>query len=658
MVILMKKYINLTLHYCFYISALLFLPKEISIFVCIFLISCLAMENIFFTILPMVLCFFLPLTFIYILIPVYLCHVCLYYFMKKNRFYALGVYTLSTLICFIVLWILQGFQSITLQIMLFLLVLYAIINILYVYQKNNQTIVIVPYNQKLIDLTMLLGYFLIIFFYGESKYLMYFLFMQLFLIHDYKYNLLFTGIYAVTLAIQNHTLLPQILSSTAISFFPVGICLDLNYDSLLWIPFFLYSIAVNITILRDKKLSIEHDYINALFEDFNKYIKNLNTEYNKNIKIKEMKEKKLEEISSTYCANCSKTTLCKTKTDKRYCFLSAAMLGLSQNIYGCPYYSRFKLDMNVENVNKSFEYSAIKSLAFELSYLYNQSLALKKDYEKFITLLYNHDYLVTDLDINLASSSLYFSICLDKRKPIIESILLKCSYKAFGEVLDMKIVEDKIYFFKKPMLKITYAHTVLAKEGNLISGDNYYIKKDYNSSYIFALSDGMGSGYAAYTESIDALKTVSNLSSYHFRVKTILKLLEDIYELRSNYDRYATLDFLSIDTANRKMNLYKMGSSTTYILHNHKLLTYENQALPLKLDDVNSAYELDLFSGDYIFLLSDGISDFISNQEFYQIVEKADQSADEVCYSIIEYIRKKEKNDLKDDLSLIVIKAI
>lgn len=304
---------------------------------------------------------------------------------------------------------------------------------------------------------------------------MYFLFMQLFLIHDYKYNLLFTGIYAVTLAIQNHTLLPQILSSTAISFFPIGICLDLNYDSLLWIPFFLYSIAVNITILRDKKLSIEHDYINALFEDFNKYIKNLNTEYNKNIKIKEMKEKKLEEISSTYCANCSKTTLCKTKKDKRYCFLSAAMLGLSQNIYGCPYYSRFKLDMNVENVNKSFEYSAIKSLAFELSYLYNQSLALKKDYEKFISLLYNHDYLVTDLDINLASSSLYFSICLDKRKPIIESILLKCSYKAFGEVLDMKIVEDKIYFFKKPMLKITYAHTVLAKEGNLISGDNYYI---------------------------------------------------------------------------------------------------------------------------------------------------------------------------------------
>ena len=138
----------------------------------------------------------------------------------------------------------------------------------------------------------------------------------------------------------------------------------------------------------------------------------------------------------------------------------------------------------------------------------------------------------------------------------------------------------------------------------------------------------------------------------------ILKLLEDIYELRSNYDRYATLDLLSVDTANRKINLYKMGSSTTYILHNNQLFSYENKSLPLKLDEVNSSYELDVFSGDYIFLLSDGISDFINKNEFYNLVQDGNQSADELCYSIIEYIKKKENNNLKDDLSLIVIKAI
>ncbi|MDE6660726.1 MAG: SpoIIE family protein phosphatase [Anaeroplasmataceae bacterium] len=653
----MKKYAVFALHYCFYIASLLFLPKDISIFTAGFLISILALENIWFTILPLSICFYLPLSHTYILIAIFAYHILLYPFIKKNRFYALGVFGLSSLTIFTVLYILQGFHADTLKIMLYLLVIYAVINALYAFQKIDQKNVIIPYQQKLIELTMILGYFFIVFYYCQNTYVMYFLFMQLFLIRDFKYNLVFTLLYALLIGIKDYTQLSTILLPTAISYMPITIAFTFTYKNILWIFGIVYSILVTLLPFTDKKLSIEQNYINTLFDDFNKYITNLNEEYNKNLKIKELKEKKFNEISKTYCSTCMKSTLCRTKLEKRYSFLSAAMLGYRQNIYDCPYYNRFVIDANTENMNKSFEYSAMKSLSFELSYLYNQSLALKKEYEKFISLLFSFGYPINALDINLASSSLYFSIKIDTHKPIIESLFLRCAYKAFGERLEIKRTNDQIYFYKKAQIKITYAHTVLAKEGNLMSGDNYYIKKDYNNSYVFALSDGMGSGYNAYTESIDALKTISTLSSYHFRTKTILKLLEDIYELRSNYDRYATLDFLSIDPASRKMNLYKMGSSTTYIYHNQKLLKYENQALPLKLDDVNSAYELDLFSGDFIFLLSDGISDFMENKEFENLINQ-EQTAEEACYSIVDYLKKKEKGKLKDDLSLIVIKAI
>lgn len=498
----MKKYAVLTLHYCFFITSLLFLPKEISLWAAGFLVSVLSLENICFTLLPLILGFYLPLSHTYILIAVFAYHILLYPFIKRNRFYALGVYALSSLTAFIVLYIIQGFSLTSLIAMLFSLVIYGVINMLYVYQQTNQKINIIPYNQKLIDLTMLLGYVFMIHYYSTNSYVILFLFMQLFLIRDFKYNIVFMCVYAMLVGIPNHSNLPQILMPTAVSYLPISVLFTFTFKNLLWILGMLYSIVIMILPLTEKKLTIEQNYINTLFEDFNKYIQTLNTEYDKNVKIMEVKEKRFEEISREYCLSCSKNTLCKTRLDKRYSFLSAAMLGYKQNIYDCPYYSRFQIHANVENMNKAYEYSAIKSLSYELSYLYNQSLALKKDYEKFISLLYTYGYPVCALDINLASPSLYFSVEIHTRKVLIEALLLRCAYKAFGEPLELKIVDQKIYFFKKPMLKITYAHTILAKEGNLMSGDNYYIKKDYNSSYVFALSDGMGSGYNAYTESI------------------------------------------------------------------------------------------------------------------------------------------------------------
>ncbi len=652
----MKKYLIFIINYCFFISSLLFLPKIISLNMIILLIAILTLDNIYFSFLPLILCLYLPTTYIYIIVVVYLYHLILYPFIKKCRLYSLSVYLLSNLTSFLILFILKEFDITYLKIILFNLIIFGIINIFYKFEKINNKYEIIPYQKKLIDLTLLLNYFLVIYFNSNNKYLIYFLFMQLFLIKDLKYNILFTIIYTI-LEITNNNLLTDILISSSISYMPLTVLLTFKYKNILWIVGLLYTITITIISFFDKKITIEDNYINNLFDDFNKYIDKLGDEYNKNIKIKTLKENKYKEICNNYCNNCYKNTVCKKDLRQRYAFISSAMLGYQNNIYKCSYYNNFDLNLNIDNINKSYEYSAIKSLSLELSYLYNQSLFYKKEYEKFLFLLSNYNYTIENLDINLASSSLYFSITLKNNNRVIESLLLKCAYKAFGEELELKQINNKIYFYKKPLIKISYAHTILAKDGNIMSGDNYYIKKDYNNSYTFVLSDGMGSGYNAYTESIDALKTIISLSSYHFRTQTILKLLEDIYELRSNYDRYATLDFLSINSATRKINLYKMGSTTTYIYHNERLLIYENKTLPLKLDEVNSAFELDIYSGDFIFLLSDGISDFITSNEFESLIN-TNLSAEDTCYNIVEYLKKKENGKLKDDISLIVIKVI
>lgn len=657
----MKKIIQLVLHYIFFISVLLFLPNEVKLYSIILLISILSFEQIYYSILPLIICFYLPLEYSIIILILFTCNLLLYPFTKKNRFYAITIYFLSQLSLFIILFFDNGFSLNSLQILLFYLIIYSLVNILHTFAIIDGKYYILPYNQKLIYLTLILSYLFILLKHSTNELLILFLFMQLFILKDMKYNIIFIGIYT-TLFLFFDISYSSIITASAISFFPPIIFLLFSYDNYLVIPLIIYTIVLTMFNFKPKRIKYDDDYINSIFQDFTKYLNQLSYEFDKSNYLQTIKQEKLIEISEEYCTKCQKFSLCKSKLDRRYSFISAAMHGANNNIYDCPHYNDFYVNTNIEIKPSNFEYSGIKALSDELSFLYNQSLALKKDYEYFIGLLDSYGYKTSNIDIHLSSSTLYFTLYFSKEKQIIELLFIKLAYKAFGEKIEIKIINESnriiVHFYKAPIIKISYAHTILAKDNNLMSGDNYYIKKDYNSSYIFALSDGMGSGYNAYKESSEALKLISTLTSYRFSTKTILKLLEDLYELKSNYDRYATLDFLSINTANRKMNLYKMGSTTTYILHNHQLIAYENKALPLKLDDVNSSYEIDINPGDYVFLLSDGISDFITKEEFHSIVSNGSESVDNMCDNIIQYIKKKEQNELKDDLSLIVIKAI
>ncbi len=651
----MKKYISLILNYCFFISSLLFLDNNVSILLICLLISILVLDDIRFIVLPLIMIVWVPSVYKLIIIGIYLITLLGYKFIKRNRYYALSIYIINILLITAVLSSLNLYNINTLYLSLLLIVIYGIVNVFHTfYNCNNKNYIMTKYS-TLITCTLLLTYLIIFYFNNVNAYLYYFLFMQIYLIKDIKYNILFSIILGTFLFKTN--MINILYESISVSFFPLSVIFILDYSKPLSLIILVFGAVINIININQKRVTIENDYINQLFNDFSKYINNLNYEYNKNDMIKEIKETKLEEYSSSYCAYCNKQTLCKHKLDKRYSFLSGAMMGLKQNVYDCPYYNDFKLNLNYHQMNKSFEYSAIKLLAFELSTLYNQSLLNKKEYEKFINILGNIGYYIYDLNINFNNPSTFFSFKLSSKQPPIESFIIKTAYSSFGEELELKVKDLTYYIFKKPKLKISYAHAVLAKEGNLISGDNYYIKKDYNSSYIFALSDGMGSGYNAYMESVDTLKLIKTLSTYHFRMKTILKLLEDMYELRANYDNYATLDLLTLDTANKSASLYKMGSTTTYVMHNNSLISYQNKALPLKLDEMNSSFTFDINSGDIIFLLSDGITDFVNQKEFESLID-ASLSPDILCNKIIEYIKTKEKSKLKDDLSLIVIKSI
>jgi|GEM_PF-1985600 len=657
----MKKYFILAIRYTFYIAALLFFDDYIKVIGAILLISTLFLDNKYYSILPIILCFYIDSIYTIILISVILYHFILKSFIKRNRYYALSVFILSLLTSNILILINKSYNLNILFVSLISLIIYSIINMLHIYHNKGNKHYTIALNDNLIHLTLLLGYLLLIIFYNPLDYLFFFLFMQLFIINDIKYNLIFFIVSILMYLFRYQSLNIENLSYISTSFIPHILLFKFDYTKAISYLYALYAILVSLLAINKKNKKLETDYISNLFKDFKKYINDLNIEYDNLNTLKELKENHLEAIQNTFCNSCKEDSICKYKQDKRYSFLCNAMNNDNNNIYNCPHYNEFYFNNNIQARTSFLQFNAITSLADELEYLYNQNIKMASCYNKFLNELSFYEYNILNIDINLAAPTIYFSLVLSKEKQIIEEIFLRLSHKAFHEELAIKTIENEndyiIYIYKKPKVRLDYSHKILAKNENIISGDNYYIKKDFNESYIFALSDGMGSGHNAYRESSETLKLISHLSTYHFSLKTILKMLENIYDLKCEYDSYATLDILNINTSNMKLNLYKLGSSTTYIYHNGELKPFENKALPLKLDDINSAYELEYFKDDVILLLSDGISDFISRLELKNEIN-FNKSSEDIQNQIINKLLLKEKNELKDDASLIVIKII
>ena len=142
----MKKYILLTLHYSFFITSLLFLNDNTTLLLINLLFSILILENIYFIVLPLILCFYLPLQYTYIIIGILLIYIASYPFIKKNRLYPLFVYIMNTILINVLLNILNLYNTNVLYLSLFLFIIYSIINLLHIFYKNSNNYYIISKN--------------------------------------------------------------------------------------------------------------------------------------------------------------------------------------------------------------------------------------------------------------------------------------------------------------------------------------------------------------------------------------------------------------------------------------------------------------------------------------------------------------------------------
>ncbi len=299
-------------------------------------------------------------------------------------------------------------------------------------------------------------------------------------------------------------------------------------------------------------------------------------------------------------------------------------------------YEVFKVDMVWKNrIGESRELvsqqleglsNVISNLATEI----NTDIHFKADLEDLIlNELSNNGVKATDVIVfenkwNKYEVSIFHRGCGGKRACIssIEKIVsqvvgkkmvkeeTECQQKLKNNLCTLKLVEEETF-------KVTTGVAKVAKHGGTISGDSYTFMNTGDGKYIVAISDGMGSGQKAATQSKATINLLEQFMESGFDKETTVKLINSILVLKSSEDSFTTIDLSIIDLYKGEVEFVKIGAVPTYIKHSEKIDTIKSVSLPA---GILSNVEVELVhkkvnSGDFLIMMSDGVVDSFNVKE-------------------------------------------
>lgn len=130
------------------------------------------------------------------------------------------------------------------------------------------------------------------------------------------------------------------------------------------------------------------------------------------------------------------------------------------------------------------------------------------------------------------------------------------------------------------------------------------------------LSDGMGKGKKAASESLMVVRTVLSLLRSGVRADTALKTINSVMLMKDDGDSFATLDLVIADQRSGRAKFYKIGAAPTLLRRKDHIEEMKLSAVPLGIvNGLKVRYmEATLRRGDWIIMMSDGVSDGGTNR--------------------------------------------
>lgn len=245
----------------------------------------------------------------------------------------------------------------------------------------------------------------------------------------------------------------------------------------------------------------------------------------------------------------------------------------------------------------------------------------------------------------------------------ILSVILNCRLTpADGSPLLLADVYKTFRFVEEAKFHVLTGVALAVKENEEVSGDNYSIYQTDRGKLTMLLSDGMGSGKKANEDSRIVIELAEKLLEAGFRPEMAVQMLNSSILAGSEEQNMSSLDLCQIDLRTGIGEMIKIGGANTYIKRAHLVEQISARNLPLGIfmEIETEPVTRQLMDGDYIFMISDGISDgFAEGNGEAALLEVIShmslENPKEMANCILNHAMKESKGRIRDDMTVMVV---
>ncbi len=233
-----------------------------------------------------------------------------------------------------------------------------------------------------------------------------------------------------------------------------------------------------------------------------------------------------------------------------------------------------------------------------------------------------------------------------------------------GTVFDVpEFILDKggtftMRFTSKERISVEYVKAVHTKCGEVVCGDTVSFFESNDGFFYALIADGMGSGREAAMTSRMTSVFVEKLLSGGAGKGVTMELLNSVL-LSKSRESFSSVDLLEIDLIQRRAAFVKAGAAPAYLLRATKLFKVSSDTPPCGIIEGFCAENtsFDVYSGDIIIMLSDGVTSAIDcSVALADIMKQHISSPPEItARSILDLAVSASVHD--DDMSCVLVRV-